>query len=575
MSVRIDYSGVALGAKADFKVSVSEQANVSKAFQLEKSNLVFHNYGNPCELYSVLLDGGAWALPPDSTTLNVGWWSEQLSGDDGKFGEIIYADFVADNLYTSNGIYLTFDTFNGIFANDIDIIWKKGGETVSTKNFKPDSPAYFCHNKVELYDEVVIFFKSINMPYNRLKLHAIDYGMHTSFDGSELKRVKIIQEINPISSDIAVNTCDFMIHSKRDIEFIFEEMQPVKVYFDNQLKSASFIKSSTRKSDSVWLVETEDYIGLMDKIPYFGGVYTNKNAVELMQDIFSTAKVPCQIEGTFSDLSVSGYIPYTTCREALMQVAFAVQASVDTSNVDFVKVFSPNNNIVQKIPLNRIMQGQDFSTPSAVTSVEVVSHTYSKTDEEATLYENISVESYDNVFLEFSEPVHDLVIVAGEIISSSENHAVINASAGCTLKGKKYNHTTTTKTKSNMDVLQTNSENVISVKNATLVSDANVDKILESCYNYYINNKTINLKIVDGKHELSRTRYKYGTAKYGQFKYGAFSQPSGVEYDTPTNVGDMIACETAYLGELNGRILKQTFSLNGGIIMKDTVLKRT
>jgi hypothetical protein len=43
--------------------------------------------------------------------------------------------------------------------------------------------------------------------------------------------------------------------------------------------------------------------------------------------------------------------------------------------------------------------------------------------------------------------------------------------------------------------------------------------------------------------------------------------------DDPVSVGDMITTQTAYLGDITGRVIKQTFNLNGGIIVKNTVMK--
>jgi hypothetical protein len=79
------------------------------------------------------------------------------------------------------------------------------------------------------------------------------------------------------------------------------------------------------------------------------------------------------------------------------------------------------------------------------------------------------------------------------------------------------------------------------------------------------------LKIVESKHKSASNGAKYGEAKYGTFKYG--KKNSGFVYDKPVNVGDLIEVETEYLGNIQGRAIKQTFNLNGGIIIKDTVVR--
>ena len=40
-----------------------------------------------------------------------------------------------------------------------------------------------------------------------------------------------------------------------------------------------------------------------------------------------------------------------------------------------------------------------------------------------------------------------------------------------------------------------------------------------------------------------------------------------------TTVGDLISFETEYIGKKSGRINKQTFSLVGGILVKDSVIR--
>ena len=43
--------------------------------------------------------------------------------------------------------------------------------------------------------------------------------------------------------------------------------------------------------------------------------------------------------------------------------------------------------------------------------------------------------------------------------------------------------------------------------------------------------------------------------------------------DMPVNVGENIQAETEYLGTVGGRLIKQSFNLNGNIIIKEAVLK--
>jgi hypothetical protein len=573
--VSIRYGDIAPEAKENFVPTASE-SEFNTLAQLQQYNLNFNNYANPCELYQTVLDGMAKAFPSVPEQTNLGLWSEQISNDDGTFTEPIVLELESVGQYSSQGLTFTFDTYNRIFANRLKIKWlrinENGITVLSEKEFYPSGAFYFCKNKVDNYNKIVVTFYSINMPKNRLKLRVIDYGYGTFFYGNELRNVRLIQEIDPISAQISINTADFTLDSKTDMEYSFQAKQPLSVYFNGELKATTFVKKSTRKAKRLWNIQSEDYIGLLDSIPYYGGIYTNKNAIELLTDIFAVAKVPYSIDEVFADATVTGYIPFTTCRNALMQVAFSIQAIVDTSNSEVVKVFALEEDIKQIVPLNRIMQGQNFNDEETVTGVEVTVHSYKPITETIAVYDATESGTGQNVFVKFSEPLHDLSITNGEIVSSGTNYAVINANTNCILTGQKYEHTTQIRRQNNPIVLENEIEKVVAVDSATLVSQYNIDKVIEKCYNWLIKTNTTNLKIVEGKHIQYGQSVKYGQKKYGTLKYGE-KVSSIVTYDKVVNVGDNIQAETEYLGNISGRIIKQAFNLNGGIIIKEAVLK--
>ena len=577
--VAIKYGDVAPEAKENF-VPIASESEFNTLAQLQQYNLNFPNYANPCELYQTVLDGTAEAFPSVPENANLGLISNQLSDENGTFAEPITLTLSTDKLYSSIGLTFTFDTYNDIYANHINVKWirstTEGIETLADEIFYPDTAFYFCNKPVDAYNKIVITFYSINMPYNRLKLRVIDYGYGTFFYGNELRNVNLIQEIDPISTEISINTVDFTLDSKSDIIYSFQTKQPLNVYFNGELKATSFVKTAKRKAKRLWDVTSEDYIGLMDSITFFGGVYDNKNATELLQEIFSVAKIPYYIDETFSNITISGHIPYSTCREALMQVAFAIQAVGDTSDSEVVKIYALEDDIIQTIPLNRIMQGQNFVDDDTVTSVEIVAHKYEKTDEYVELYgsktEDVGIIG-EEVFVKFSEPVWDLTLSGGTMIDSSANHAHFKTTSDfLLLSGLKYLHKMETKTKKNPLILATEIENIVTIDNATLVSLNNIDNVAEKCYNWFMRNQSTNLSIVESKHVTGGKTITYGNAKYGIDKYGGKTPPT-ITYDEPVSVGDVINAETEYLGIVSGRLIKQTFNLNSNVIIKEAVLR--
>lgn len=592
--VSITYGDVAPEAKENFDIEVSEK-KFDTIGNLQKYNMQLNDYANPCEMYQTVLDGTVVALPSDPTTANIGLWSEQLSNDDGTFTTPITLTLESEGQYSSQGFTFTFDKFNDIFPTLLTIQWfRVTNESIEDLSngaieFVPTSGMYFCRNQVENFNKVVIKFYALNMPKNRLKLEVIDYGYGTVFYGDELRNVKISQSVDPISSEIKINTCDFSLDSKTDMIYSFQSKQPLSVSFNDRLLATMFVKSSKRKAKFLWDINGEDYISILDSTPFVGGIYNNVMASDILIDIFTAAKVPYSIADEFYDYALSGYIGYTTCREALMQVCFASMAVVNTANIDVVEVKKLEDDVKQTIPLNRIMQGQNFDNGDTVTKVELTSHTYSESSETVEAYTAEDSGTGEKILVKFSEPLHDLKIgfidngddgdvfvednTYGKILSSGANYAYINANSGCVLSGGKYEHTEHIESSTNPVVLSSEKENVSSITSATLVSPANVRQVLDYCFDWLTKVDSVNLRIAEGKDvDREYITLKYGTAKYGSGKYGTVVKETIADQKC-VNLGEILTAKTEYLGDVTGRLISQSYNLNGNIIIKEAVLK--
>lgn len=583
--VSIKYGDVAPGAKETFEneVILGDVTPFSNGEILKQYNANFVNYANPCELYQTILDGSASAFPESPENMNIGIWSEDISDEYGDLPFMLVLEFDAgEQQFSSQGVTLTFDTDNNIYATEIQIQWIRttfeGIEILANETFYPDSPFYFCHHKVENFTKIRISFFSINMPHNRLKFRAIDFGYGTYFTGRELRNAKVRQSIDPISGEIAINTLDFTLDSKTNIEYSFLRKQPLTAYFNGNLIATTFVTKSSRKAEKVWDIQSEDYISILDSVAFDGGMYVEKNAVELINEISKIAKVPFEISDEFATASVTGYIPYTTCREALMQIAFAIMAVVDTSNSEKVKVYSLSDNVSQTIPKERVYQGQTPEYSDTVTSVELTAHAYTPSTESVEVYNASENGIGDEILVRFSEPLHSLSISNGTILLDDAqnprigaNYAYIKALDGCILSGKKYNHTQTVYRRNNPIVAVDDLPKAVEIKDATLVSNEIAQNILDHCYDYVLKNEKLKTKIVEGLTEIVNPAAIYGVAVCGMTIYDG---DASFEYipDAPINVGDKITINREYLGDYTGRIIESVYNLNGNIIAKEFVI---
>lgn len=543
--VTIQYGDIALGAKEAFVAEAVDKEPFVDLSQLQRNN-VTTQYGNPCEAYNVALDGNASVFPSNPQYEDMGLWSRQLSDENGFFTTPIVLTLTSEQPFTTNGFTFKFDTVNGIHPTHVNIIWYIGDDVLAEQDFFPVSAFYYCKKTVSNFDKAQITFISLNMPQNRLKLYSIDYGFGVVFDGAEIVNAKAHFDVNPISTSISINTVDFTINNHQNAEYSFSEKQPLIVSFNEKMLIKTFISSSRRTSKTLWHVQSEDYIGIMDGIAFRGGIYVDEPVDVLLSAVFGAAGVPCDFVN-IPATNLSGYIPYTTCREALMQVCFAAQLVVDTTNSEYVIVKTLDDTVKHEVPLEKIMRSPSFADNGFVSTVRLAAHTYTPTQDTAELYNATDGGTGEDIEVRFAEPFHSLSITNGVLKTYGANYAVINAQVGCVLVGKKYNHSMVIHTKTNEG---RQNGNTVSINKGTLVSATNVDNVLQKCYNHLIKTRTARLKIVEAPSEVE----------------------SGEEETFTIDVGDMIRCETEYLGDITGRVISQSFNLNGGILVKDTEL---
>lgn len=558
--VTIVYKDVPVGAKEHFEATANNKEAFVDMSQFSENNLNITNTANAIDGYGIALDGSIpLAFPNDPYSEDIGYWSASRTGENGRFARAIMFTLTSDQTYTTQGLTFVFDELMNVFCTNMRVMWYRGDELLSDMEYQPNSAVYSLENKVEECDTIKVYFRALNMPFERLKIKSIEYGYDHYFYGDELKSASVSQDIDLLSASLKVNNTDFDLASKSDKEFTFQQKQTVKTYFNGNLKSTTFVKSARRTGRKKWSISTEDYIGTMASITFRGGIYDGVNAVDLIKDIFSVAKIPYQIVDDLTSETITGYLPYTNCRNALMQVLFAAGAVADTSNSDKVRIFKLKDEMSQKIPLNRIKLGQNLKETPLVTEVALTAHTYSKGTERKVLYEASKSGAGESILVKFNEPMHSLNIVDGSIVEQGANYAVINATETAILTGAVYLHSQSITRRINPEFIQTNIENVKRIETATLINAENVDKIADLCYNVFARNIMADMAIVEGKTV---------TEEWVQTDEG-YTLIETVEHDKAVNVGDLIAFDTPYEQDVQARVVSQKYRLFGNIVVKN------
>lgn len=431
MSVKLIYKDIAVGADEDASMSATGQDSISA--------LALLPFGDENQKPYTTLEHNIWLLNGSKIIYDgdtYAFWSEALSDGEGYFSTPPEITAVMDEQYNSLGIYLDFGVIN--YCSEIEVIWYQGSTVLAQKNFYPDALQYFCSQKVEAYNKVVVRLLRTNEPYRRARLSGVYFGITRIFKRDELRSVKVTQQINLISKELPENVLNWQLNSAEVVDYMFQLKQPVEAYDGEKLIGTFYVKSSNRKSARVYDISCTDAIGVLDEEAFPDAAYTDKNALELAKEICGDFEL--EMDTALQSKTVTGILAKKTRRQALQQLCFAIGAVADTGGVSTIKIFVPPSAEAKEIPTSRVRVGGSVEKSDVVTAVQLTAHSYSTTGEGG--YTEIG--------------------------------------------GVKYYDTVTVHSLANPDVTAADKQNVISITDATLVSSANAAEILQRVFDFYM-----------------------------------------------------------------------------------------
>ena len=535
----IRYGDIAVGAKEAFKTTTvkNELLGISQKEQILQ-NLSIGNYENPIEQYAVVLDGSSLPLKRNMQSTNSGFWSDSVSNQDGNFDIPITIELEAEESFITKGVTFEFDKYANFYPDSMKILVYLGEDLKGDFDFSPNNYMYFCNFGRDIeYNKLIVTVYSLNVAYNRLKIRSLIFGEGVIFLSNEIKNISISHVLDISSLTLPINTATIILHTSKANELNFEEQQPLIIDTNNGIESKVYITSAKRINNTDFNITAEGEISLLEGVDFVGGVYSDKSAYELYEEIFTASNTLYSIDESFKNITVSGYLLYDTCRASLQQLAFATNAVVMSSYVEGIKVV-PYDKIVgaesKAIGLSRL-KSQNIDTQKAVGLITVTAHEYSKeTTEQKTVFEDKGTISEETeIFIKFDNPHYDFEVTNGSKIDIGDNFIRIKANPNCIVTAKEYTHKTLQKTL----ILNEKSKNAKSISKATLVSKQNIDKVLEKCYNYYKKNKVGKMDIIDIE----------------QIK-----------------VGDTLNVKTRYSKDVQGIAVSQNYSLIGNTFVKNT-----
>lgn len=420
------YKDIAPGAEEDAAVTSADQAAFSELDQLPQ--------GLTPEPVATL-ELNAWALNGtrrSRESQRIAFWSAELSGSDGAFAHPPALTIRFDRQYSSVGVTLAFAPEGRCSA--VHIQWYQQDALKAEADFFPDRDTYFCQQKVESYDRMVVTLGSTALPYRYAKLNQIIFGIYRYFGMTELRQVSITNEMDLSALSLPISTMSWTLDSRSDVDFLFQLKQPVEVRNDNSLIGVYYIDGYSRSAKNLYAIDCYDALGVLDESPFPGGVYIGKSAMALLREIVGD---DFSVEYETADTALTGILKPSTRREAMQQVLFAWGVCASTDGRESIRIFVPVDEAVEIGP-ERTFSGTSVEMSALVTQVLVTAHTYTQA-----------------------------------------------ADGDVEIGGVKYRDEKTVYTVENPNVTATDKQNVVEVTEATLVSPDIGQTVAQRVYSFY------------------------------------------------------------------------------------------
>jgi len=502
-------------AKDDATVSSNDKKPFVELEELKKDILPVSKYAT-LEPNRWLLDGTFNMFPDSPQPENMGYWTNTMSDQNGDFSNNPTLVFDFANPHTSIG--LTFDTIsNGDFDYDVHIKWHDGiNQTLHEGDYTIKNEIYVVDQKVENYKQIQIEFLSTSKPNRWIKLDSIAFGSLIAYNGEEIVEAKLLEELNPLSFIVPVDTFNFKLYSNekdfsignpQGVYSALQQSQPITVtgLIDNKAVNMGtfYLDDWSQENENVSKFKAIDAIGILDNIPFKDGkVYKNVTAEEILEDIMISADWQTyRIDDSLKPIQLSGWIPICSHREALHQLGFALGATVETSRDNYIEIFKPDETLLKTISKSEQFVNSNSKQLPFISGVEISSHNY---EIEATTKEFYKSELPQGQYeITFTEPILNATATGATITKSATNYVIIEVASTqeVVIEGKGYKDNVILVSESYGTLPAGAVKNQVKVDSVTLVNSSTAKILAPKILQYYQNRReeTFNYVVGDGK----------------------------------------------------------------------------
>lgn len=449
----VSYGSFDVTAKNMAQANSSDKQSFTNEMNTLNKNINEYSKVATLELNEWLLDGSFENFPNEPKSDNFGWWSLKQSDANGNFEEAPTMTYTWQENHSSIGITLTMQ--NPI--KKLTLKWYDANDTLLDEHiFENDDMSkkqYAIEYGVTNFKKLVLEFNQV-LPHHYVKLNNIDFGIKYKWE-DEIIDLKVTESIDITANTLASNE---LTVSLNNINNSFNKYNPSnrlrflqegqKLEVENSLiingekESVSlgtfYLTSWGSESEYTTKFVANDILLKLDRTFYHSKFYQNATVETIINDILSEIEgVSYEISEELKTITLTGYIPIVTYREALQQICFCVGAIAKTNRYNKIEIKRiSNKSSCETIGYDKKEFASDKEN-ERYSSVIVTKHTYSISSEEKEVYKG-EVTGTQILLLNTPCTVTSVTGTYTSYTSYANCIEIVGASGEITVNGKEY-----------------------------------------------------------------------------------------------------------------------------------------
>lgn len=297
-----------------------------------------------------LLDGSYSFYPDDVDPYQTGWQSSFISNENGLYSSAPYLEFSFAQPQDSFGFTLVFDNtqMQNYPKEILTTTYNSSGQQLGQITTYPNNWLHIVDLPTQQYSKVRFDFLASNLPYRRVRICEVRFGIFYNYDRNSLVSMTIRQAISPWCENLPSSEVETTINNQ---DQLYNMVNPSGLYSylqDGQYMDYSIIINgieipmgrqyfTSAESEDGGLtsdITFNDWLYTLDNIEYNAGTSGTWTLSEAIASVLSVAGESQQVlfESGLADIVIRKCIPQkTSCREA---VRLCAQAAMCTCFVD-------------------------------------------------------------------------------------------------------------------------------------------------------------------------------------------------------------------------------------------------